>query len=568
MVCWNILLVNMLMVLEAARAFNLFAPHELVSSSVRGTSVRACTPPLVMVSASGVRECECDVGYYFNSGNSACEPCLSGQYKPATGNTSCLACPAHSISVSGASSCQCVTGYTFDSGSSVCSPCTNTQYKSVVGNASCSACPGNTVVQVSAADSLENCLCNAGFTPDNPAQATCKQCAPGKYKNSIGLSDCSLCDSNANSPPGSTAAAACACNAGYTGANGGTCTACLRGQYKSNPGSAPCSTCSANSYTAAEAQTEQTSCKCDTGYTGPDGGTCTACVAGKFKNAVGSAVCLNCAQDDFAVAGSDACSDCPAHSTVAEGAGVDLASCLCNAGYQPASGGGCEACSAGTYKDSVGTQTCQNCDAGSYSTTQSSTACESCMLDATSDAGSDARNDCRCNPGFTLQADACNKCAAGTYKTSTSNAACTPCAKDTYNTQTGSTSADACTGCPEHSGTEEQTGQTAQAACTCNAGYESGGAYCQVCEGGFYCEGSSQKQKCGDYSTSNPQSSAVSACVCNAGYVGQDGVCAVCPANNFCPGGAVQTLCPGNSTAERNSDSEDDCVCVSGFHRN
>ena len=101
MVFWNAFALINLVVLTGTSAVDLYAPHELSASAIRGTTVRACTPPLVMVSASGVRECECDVGYQFDSGSSACEPCLSGQYKPATGNTSCLACPAHSTPASG-----------------------------------------------------------------------------------------------------------------------------------------------------------------------------------------------------------------------------------------------------------------------------------------------------------------------------------------------------------------------------------------------------------------------------------------------------------------------------------
>ena len=38
----------------------------------------------------------------------------------------------------------------------------------------------------------------------------------------------------------------CACIAGYTGPNGGTCTACEEGTYKDSPGPAACSTCPGN----------------------------------------------------------------------------------------------------------------------------------------------------------------------------------------------------------------------------------------------------------------------------------------------------------------------------------
>ena len=38
-----------------------------------------------------------------------------------------------------------------------------------------------------------------------------------------------------------------------------------------------------------------TNCTCNVGYTGPDGGTCQACEAGKYKGVNGSAACAFCA---------------------------------------------------------------------------------------------------------------------------------------------------------------------------------------------------------------------------------------------------------------------------------
>ena len=60
-------------------------------------------------------------------------------------------------------------------------------------------------------------------------------------------------------------------------------------------GEASCEACPANSYSA---QTGQSSCDCDAGYTG-SAGTCTACVAGKYKTVTGSAECSNCDAGKF-----------------------------------------------------------------------------------------------------------------------------------------------------------------------------------------------------------------------------------------------------------------------------
>ena len=43
----------------------------------------------------------------------------------------------------------------------------------------------------------------------------------------------------------------CACIAGYTGPNGGTCTACEEGKFKDSAGPAACSTCPGNSTSPA-----------------------------------------------------------------------------------------------------------------------------------------------------------------------------------------------------------------------------------------------------------------------------------------------------------------------------
>jgi hypothetical protein len=52
----------------------------------------------------------------------------------------------------------------------------------------------------------------------------------------------------------------------------------------------------ADTYTssAPARSTSLTVCTCNAGFSGPDGGTCTACVAGKYKASAGSAACTGC----------------------------------------------------------------------------------------------------------------------------------------------------------------------------------------------------------------------------------------------------------------------------------
>jgi hypothetical protein len=149
----------------------------------------------------------------------------------------------------------------------------------------------------------------------------------------------------------------CQCNAGHTGPNGGTCTTCVAGKYKTISGSTECVSCDAGKYsatvvatvepaylacpalsTSAAGSTLLANCLCNTGVTGPNGGTCSACVAGKYKNFAGSGTCTDCEAGKYSVTvGATECLPCPGVSTSA----ADRTSCQCNAGY---TGTTCSAC--------------------------------------------------------------------------------------------------------------------------------------------------------------------------------------------------------------------------------
>jgi hypothetical protein len=73
----------------------------------------------------------------------------------------------------------------------------------------------------------------------------CTSCGPGTYSTAVGASassTCIACPFNSTSPAGSAALTNCTCNAGSTGPNGGPCTACVAGKYKTSIGSAACIT--------------------------------------------------------------------------------------------------------------------------------------------------------------------------------------------------------------------------------------------------------------------------------------------------------------------------------------
>ena len=98
----------------------------------------------------------------------------------------------------------------------------------------------------------------------------------------------------------------------------GSCTTCVAGKYKEATGDAECSSCPANSNSPAQS-TLATHCTCSAGATGQDGDTCTLCVAGKYKAATGNSACTDCAADTYSTvegaAADSTCTDCPAGSS-------------------------------------------------------------------------------------------------------------------------------------------------------------------------------------------------------------------------------------------------------------
>jgi hypothetical protein len=84
------------------------------------------------------------------------------------------------------------------------------------------------------------------YNPDNEfsgefCTVCCAMCRAGK--NSCKPGTCVNCPANSISPANSTSLQACVCNAGFTGPNGGPCTACVAGTYKTTTGSVACTNC-------------------------------------------------------------------------------------------------------------------------------------------------------------------------------------------------------------------------------------------------------------------------------------------------------------------------------------
>ena len=248
----------------------------------------------------------------------------------------------------------------------------------------------------------------------------CDSCQAGKYQATVGAtseSDCTSCPGNANAPQGSAASSACACNAGYTGANGESCASCTAGKYKESVGAATCSSCPSDSI-SAEGSTSSSDCiaECAPGWTGP-AGSCTQCPAGKFKADFGPADCDSCQAGKFKAA-----------------AGVNIA---------------CDNCVPGKFKAAGVNTACDSCQAGKYQATVgagSESDCASCPGNANAPQGSAALSACACNAGYTgANGESCASCTAGKYKEAVGAATCSSCPSDSISAE-GSTSSSDCIG--------------------------------------------------------------------------------------------------------------------------
>jgi len=174
--------------------------------------------------------------------------------------------------------------------------------------------------------------------------SNCTLCLPGKFKDVTRSAECTDCSTISNWLVGSTT---CTCNPGATGPNGGECILCQENTFKSQPGIAVCSVCPSNTVSGPGAP----NCGCIVGLIGPLGGPCNQCVKGTFKSTTGSVACTTCTNNSYS---AFACKS------------VD--NCTCNAGYFGLdSSVSCLECAAGTYKTSPGEAACEQCTINSDS---------------------------------------------------------------------------------------------------------------------------------------------------------------------------------------------------------
>ena len=382
-------------------------------STDRTTQANACAPcpagsttqGRTAVWATLTHGCMCNKGYsrvgppdsYYTQTGQICEQCAAGTYKhwvsnpfemgqdqsdnwvcfggeclPGTipelsnqdASQDCLLCDAGKYSTAlGATTedvCQeCEAGtFSGNDGSTECSPCPQGTYQGGTGATQCTECPANSYVET---DSLvqdeyidvQDCQCLRGYYFDADFTGSeCQPCPPGF-----------ACNNNVQTP--------CSGNTYSTG------------------GAFECTACPVNSVIPdGGVQIDEASCKCDVGYTGPDGGSCQECPNGEIKDTIGSDPCVQCAAGKFSF-GLAECKDCMENSH--SNAGIwDFMECTCNAGYE-------RKIQEGMIR-SVDMIQCDPCPDNQYCVGNNNA--RDCPPQSTSPTGSDSEHDCTCNNGY------------------------------------------------------------------------------------------------------------------------------------------------------------------------
>ena len=294
--------------------------------------------------------CTCVKGYTGSDGNS-CMACDAGKHKSTNGSAPCTWCPPGKFSSSSATwcndcppntnsrlgsnvvtNCTCNAGYTGPDGAA-CQACVAGTYKDINGSAlcmrcisgkfsnatgettgkTCKDCPANTHSEVGSGMMI-HCTCNSGYT--GPDGVACVACAGGTYKDGNGSAVCTLCPAGKfSTATAATSKSTCNdCPPGTYSINvirigAQFCTQCPPGKYSGSKAATSMSTCKAcgmDTYSASNrslclicplnsiapaSSIELQDCRCNAGYTGPDGGLCEACIPPTFKETNGSHAC-------------------------------------------------------------------------------------------------------------------------------------------------------------------------------------------------------------------------------------------------------------------------------------
>ena len=197
-------------------------------------------------------------------------------------------------------------------------------------------CPEHSSAPDPSASTIEECICVPGYLRegDHCHLGT----PPYYYEDGLQFS----CGNNrVTVTAGASLKSQCVCPPGTEGEPGGdvACPGCEADFYNEEY-NASCVQCAVHSSHSQTKSRNATDCLCDAGFTGPNGGPCTACAAGYFKAEAGSAACTLCGADEYSLGAAATCQSCHANSSSQPGSD-ELADCECNAGFSGVDGGPC-----------------------------------------------------------------------------------------------------------------------------------------------------------------------------------------------------------------------------------
>lgn len=201
-----------------------------------------------------------------------------------------------------------------------CEPCANGTYSDTAASLSCTECPPLAHTNNSGKDSIDDCMCPAGFAwaetaeciicplgtirPDLHWHSQCEDCTSGYYQDEEGRTQCKTCGVNEWSHSASESLESCRCNPGFGLDATGECAACAHGSYsaggseiESRP---PCTLCPLNKNTSETHATRIEACMCTPGHgvAEPDdhssSQSCVACTTGYYSGGGDNTPCRHC----------------------------------------------------------------------------------------------------------------------------------------------------------------------------------------------------------------------------------------------------------------------------------
>ena len=526
--------------------------------------------PIGWTPSDGVYTCEyCPPGKTSNTG--ICVNCELGK----TSSTGiCVNCPAGQYATSPGVCSPCSTGmYQNDTGQLQCKNCPWGRFADVTGLEVCKGCPTGTAnTTAESSDSEDDCIdCTAGTYQDQTGTTNCKSCPQGRYENDAKSSQCKACSAGLHGASNVTnrideSQSCTACVAGkYNpetgGETSGSCKDCPEGKYEDEAGSILCKPCSSGKFADDVGHSVCKDCPKGKYVSGTQATECAECTHGKYQNDTGATGCkscpvgtkligegdtihnrvsnaiseTNCTACPFGQYGKDAattatnsddwyhrlCLDCPAGKYQNETGKAYLVSCK-DCGLGKFSGTGqqnCDECDAGKFADVQGLSVCKECPHGKWQNQQSQSACKFCA------AGKQQSSDVWSSEEYTSECT--QNCSIGTYKSS-GMLLCEGCSQGKYNHLSGQAE---CKFCPGHTKNTETNSTSINACKVCPSGRR---GLMMMQRGGSYISSPEFAQF--DYLFSGQEHNWISTCgICNHGKIAVGNVCQYCPDGKYNP---------------------------------